>query len=162
MSASESMDVLPIAPFLSGILMYNTTNLLLKAATARFFPTFFLYLEADRSHRLEPYFAFVMGWLITFFSAPICTVAALQSNPEASLFDAKLEHTLIEKICVGSRVVLWVGETPRLEFSSLYTAHHGLSIAAFLSIIHVQAPGNNSISSMRRWSRNLSPLRLPF
>jgi hypothetical protein len=134
------MDILPVVPFLSGILIYNTTNLLLKAATARFFPTFFRYLEADRNRRLEPYLAFVMGWLITLFSAPICTVAAIQSKPEASLFDTELEHTLLEKICVGSRVVLWVGETPRLEFSGLYTAHHGLSIAAFLSIIHVRAP----------------------
>ena len=81
-----------------------------------------------------------MGWLITLLSTPICTAAALRSDPDASLFDAKLEHTLLEKICVGSRMVLWVGETPRLEFSNLYTAHHGLSIASFLTIVYIQAP----------------------
>lgn len=140
MAAAEYAGILPAVALLSGILIYNATNLLLKAYISRFHPAFFQYLSTNRSHRLEPYIAFIMGWLITLFSAPICAAAALKADPQAYVFNASIRPSLLEQICVGSRVVLWIGETPRLEFSSLYTAHHGFSLAAFLGIIHIQAP----------------------
>lgn len=136
----EYAGILPAVPFLTGILVYNITTLLLKKMIAKTSPVLFRYLDSDRTHLLDPFLAFATGWLITLFSAPICTVAALNSTHEATLFDQTPEPTLLQQICVGSRVVLWVGETPRLEFSSMYTAHHIFSIAAFLGIVHVRAP----------------------
>ena len=138
--STEYAGILPAVPFLFGILLYNILTLSLQKLIAMASPNLFNYLSKNRAQRLDPFLAFAIGWLITFFSAPICTIAALDSTPKARLFDQTIEPTILEQTCVATRVVLWVGEIPRLQFSSMYTAHHVFSIAAFLGIVHIRAP----------------------
>ncbi|KAF1979019.1 hypothetical protein BU23DRAFT_448840, partial [Bimuria novae-zelandiae CBS 107.79] len=140
MATPEYAGILPAVPFVCGIILYNTFTLSLKTFLSKAYPHFYADLASNRRSRLDPYIAFLTGWLITLFSTPICTIAALHASPEAALFDAAPHSTRLEQFCVGSRVVLWVGETPRLEFSNLYTAHHGFSLAAFAAIEWIEAP----------------------
>jgi len=103
-------------------------------------PVFYAQLQGDPSRKLRPYFVFPLGILLTLVSAPICMEAFVSTPASTDGFRATRGLSRAEKICVGSRGVLWISELPMLSFSSEYVAHHVLSLWSLTMVLLANFP----------------------
>lgn len=106
-------------------------------------PAFYQKLLSTRKDL--PYFGMVMGFLITFFSAPTCAYAAYTAvypwqplpSPGENIFGMV---SASGAVCVVSRGVLWVSELNRLGEHDFYLYHHLGSLISLLSLIAARIP----------------------
>ncbi|KAK2035292.1 hypothetical protein LX32DRAFT_678501 [Colletotrichum zoysiae] len=129
-----------LAPILTGLVAYQLLNQCLHKAAKRFNPHFYAQLELDRRRRLDPYFVFPLGILLTLFATPICLAAYAETPPATDTFGTRRPYATSGRVCLGSRAVLWLSEMPLLGYSSEYVAHHLLSLGSLALVLLGRSP----------------------
>lgn len=99
------------------------------------YPTFYDVL--DRQGKIAPYVAFVMGFVMTLASTPVC-LSALDDSYLAS--DQRGGYTTAGNVCIVSKAVLWTAELNRLDFSNGYVVHHLSSLMHMIHSLYLQDP----------------------
>ena len=129
------LNDIPSGPLLIALAAYHPIQTLMQAILHRVNPGLYATLAADRRAKLDPYFVFYAGILITTLGTPIC-LEAYRSTPAATdVFGADRHVTPAGQICLGSRAVLWVSELPLLAYSPEYLLHHVLSLSALVAVL---------------------------
>ncbi|KAK2040784.1 hypothetical protein LZ31DRAFT_35633 [Colletotrichum somersetense] len=128
------------APILTGLVAYQLLNQCLHKAAKRFNPDFYAQLELDRHRKLDPYFVFPLGILLTLFATPICLAAYAETPSATDTFGTERPYATNGRVCLGSRAVLWVSEMPLLSYSSEYVAHHLLSLGSLALVLLGKSP----------------------
>ena len=121
-----SLDGIPLGPVLLGLAAYHPIQKLFQTILRLVDPGFHHALSLGQRPKLDAYFVFYGGIIITSFSVPYCIDAYNSTPPDGSL-------TTSAQVCLGSRAVLWMSEIPPLSFSSMYLLHHVLSLSALVA-----------------------------
>lgn len=127
-------------PVLCGLAVYQVLQLLLQRLMQHFSPTFYARLQGDSTRRLRPYLVFPIGILLTCFTTPICIQAFRQVDMETDDFHTNRPFTNTEKLCLGTRGVLWISELPLLSYSASYVLHHVFSLASLFFFVVNDVP----------------------
>ena len=131
--AISDTDYLSLPMCLTYFALYFILELITKRIFDNFNPGFFAKLHQNRKAR--PYFAFVMGMLVTLVSTPLC-LQAWRDSSDANDVPGSAQMSTAGQLCLASRSVLWVSELNRLDFSNDYVVHHLASL--FQLIYHLQ------------------------
>lgn len=76
------------------------------------------------------YILFLVGLLLSATTTPICVAALTSTNSDVDRSGLPRELSLPERLCLGSRAVLWISEIPGFRHSPEYTTHHVFSLAS--------------------------------
>lgn len=133
------IDALPLGPLLLGLAAYHPLQILMQTALRMLNPSLYATLAADRRRRLDPYFVFYAGILMTAFSTPYCleafsSEAARRDTDDFNIGGSSLTYE--GKVCLGTRAVLWISELPLLSYSCEYALHHLLSLSALSVLLY--------------------------
>ncbi|KAK8096624.1 hypothetical protein PG999_012568 [Apiospora kogelbergensis] len=134
-------ELLPTTPLILGVIGYSLVSFWVEDCIRRRVPS--LYEQFKTNHRKLCYIsAYFVGKFLAVVFVPACTIATIQGNGTASatLVDTPWHATTVEKVCVVSRVVIWIGEFPRTQVSTALVAHHAWSVVSMLIILGAGHP----------------------
>lgn len=124
-----------------GLAAYQALRALAHSIFRSYMPAFYNTLRKSEAFQLRAYLVFPIGFLITILTTPFC-LAALSSSSSTSTSDTSPSTPYFvrnlstsEKICLGSRSVLWISEMPLLRHSSQYMIHHILSLSSLGTVL---------------------------
>ena len=129
MPTSEDISGLVI-----GLILYQTLQYVCRHAVQSLLPARYDNVRR-RAQSCPDYFVFPIGILLTAASTPICLTAFAFTDASADRLGLARSMAPMEKVCLGSRAVLWMSELPLLSHSLTYVVHHILSISSLAVVL---------------------------
>ncbi|KAK8062323.1 hypothetical protein PG997_014420 [Apiospora hydei] len=129
-------ELLPATPLVLGVIGYTLATFWAEGLMRKRAPK--LYSQLQGNHRALLYYtAMAVGKGLAVLFVPACALAAIQGNGTAAavMGETPWQATTVEKVCVTSRIAIWVGEFPRTQLYPGLVAHHIWSITSAVLIL---------------------------
>ena len=127
---------------IAGLVTYQILRATAKRTTKLLAPSFYSTLKQSDPSKFKAYFVFPVGFFLTVATTPVCISAFSSTDPDIDRSGSGSTRSLSvqERICLGSRGVLWISELPLLSYSTDYVVHHVLSLASLGLVVYKQLP----------------------
>lgn len=124
---------------IAGLAIYQALRAAARFITKQIAPDFYTGLKQSSASRFRAYFVFPVGFVLTAATTPVCLAAFSSTDPDIDRSGSSSSSTRTlsaqERVCLGSRAVLWVSELPLLSYSPDYVAHHVLSLSSLAAVL---------------------------
>jgi prolipoprotein diacylglyceryltransferase len=130
----------PVTPMVFAMAAYQPLIKIMQAVLRKVNPILYTKFSKDKRRKLDPYFVFVLGFLLTITTTPYCARAVTDTPLENSGFRFDRTMTIDGQVCLASRAALWISELPILSYSPQYKVHHILSLSSLCVVILGNGP----------------------
>lgn len=120
---------------LLGLVGYQALYKLAQLIVRWRFPQTYAKLQHSGRQQFRTYFVFLVGWLMTASTTPICMTAFVSTDTGVDKVEIPRALSPQERLCLGSRAVLWISETPLFRHSSAFATHHVLSLVSLAMVM---------------------------